>query len=322
MKAIRIHAVGGPEELRLDDVAAPEIGASEIGVRVAYAGVNFIDIYLRSGLYPPGELPARVGREGAGTVVAAGDAVEKFSVGDRVAFFDAVGSYAEEVVLPAERALEVPPELSHAQAAALPLQGMTADYLIRSIGAVAPGDVVLVHAAAGGVGQLAVQMAKAAGATVLGTCSTAAKAAIARSAGCDHAILYSEIDFVDEVMRLTAFRGCDLVLDSVGRTTFTGSVRATRVRGTLVVFGQSSGTIEPISPRAVLGSRTLVSASLFDYVRDPQELALRWQRVATAAVRGELVIAIDTVFPLAEAAAAHRRLENRESAGKLLLAIG
>lgn len=319
MRAIRAHAAGGPEVLALDELPTPEPAAGEARVRVAFAGVNFLDVYHRTGLYDPGPHPARLGREGTGVVTALGAGVTGWTVGDRVAFVDARGAYAEEIALAAERLLPVPAELGDEAAAALPLQGMTADYLVRTIGRVAPGEAVLVHAAAGGVGRLAVQMAKAAGAVVLGTCSTAAKAEIARAAGCDHPILYTEIDFAAAALAATGGRGCDLVLDGVGRDTFRGSVAATRVRGTLVLYGQSSGTIEPFSPRAVLGSRTLVTATLYDYVRDRAELLERWRRVADDAVAGRLELAIDGVFPLARADEAHRRLESRASSGKLLL---
>jgi len=321
MRAIRFHHTGGPEVLRLDEIAAPEPGVGELRIDVARAGINFIDTYRRTGLYPPGPLPAIAGCEGAGQVAEIGDGVDGWTVGEPAAFFDAAGGYAESIVLPAARALRVPQGLSLDSAAALPLQGMTADYLVRTIGAVAPGDVVLIHAVAGGVGLLASQLAKRAGATVLGTCSTSEKAERARAAGCDHPILYSEVDFADEVLRRTDGRGADLVLDSVGQATFAGSVRATRVRGTLVAFGQSSGLIEPISPRPALGSRTLVSATLRDYVRRPEELAERWARVAGLAARGELAVTIDSVTPLAAAAEAHRRLEGRRTSGKLLLAV-
>jgi NADPH2:quinone reductase len=322
VRAIRIHATGGPETLVVDEVASQRPGPGELRVRVAFAGVNFLDVYHRSGLYPPGPLPARIGKEGAGVVVEAGAGVARFAVGDRVAFFDATGSYAEEVVLPEARALALPATLPLDRAAALPLQGMTADYLVRTIGRVGAGDTVLVHAAAGGVGRLAVQMAKQAGAEVFGTCSSAAKAELARAAGCDHTIRYDETDFANEVLRATGGRGVDLVLDSVGRATFAGSVRATRVRGTLVLFGQSSGMIEPFSPRAVLGSRTLVTATLFDYAREPAELAERWRRVTDDLASGRISLAIDSVFPIERAADAHRRLESRASAGKILLAVG
>ncbi len=322
MKAIRAHAAGGPEVLALDELPSPEPGAGEARVRLARAGVNYIDVHHRSGLYDPGPRPARIGREGAGVVAAVGPGVTGVAVGDRVAFTDGAGAYAEEIVLAADRLLPVPAELGDDAAAALPLQGMTADYLVRDIGRVAAGDRVLVHAAAGGVGRLAVQMAKAAGATVFGTCSTRAKAEVARAAGCDQVILYTEDDFAAAALAATGGRGCDLVLDGVGRATFAGSVRATRVRGTLVVYGQSSGMIEPISPRPTLGSRTLVSATLFDYVRERAELVERWQRVALEAVAGRLTLAIDRVLPLAEAGQAHRLLESRATSGKLLLVCG
>ncbi len=322
MRAIRFHAHGGPEQLRLDTVDDPQPGAGEIRLAVAFAGINFIDVYNRSGLYPVKTLPAIAGREGAGIVDAVGAGVDGWRPGERAAFFDAPYGYAERVVLPAARALAIPAALSLEAAAALPLQGMTADYLVRTIGAVGPGDLVVVHAAAGGVGLLAVQMAKAAGATVVGTCSSAEKAARARAAGCDHVVRHGAADLPAEVLRLSGGRGADLVLDSIGQATFADSVKATRARGTVVVYGQSSGMIEPFSPRPVLGSRTLVSATLADYVREAGELAERWQRVAGAAAAGSLRVAIDSILPLAEAAEAHRRLESRATSGKLLLAVG
>jgi NADPH2:quinone reductase len=321
MRAIRFHAYGGPELLRLETLDDATPGPNEIRVAVAFAGVNFIDIYNRTGLYPVHQLPAIAGREGAGIVDAVGADVERWKPGERVAFFDAPFGYAERAVVPAARALAIPAALSLEAAAALPLQGMTADYLVRTIGAVAPRDVVVVHAAAGGVGMLAVQLAKAAGATVVGTCSSEAKAERARAAGCDHVVRHGAADFAGEVLRLTGGRGADLVLDSIGQATFADSVRATRTRGKLVVFGQSSGMIEPFSPRPVLGSRTLVSATLGDYVRDAGELAERWDRVAGAAAAGSLTVAIDSVLPLAQAAEAHRRLESRATSGKVLLAV-
>ena len=319
MRAIRAHAAGGPEVLALDQLPSPQPGAGQALVRLAFAGVNFIDVYFRSGLYDPGPRPVVLGREGAGVVSAVGAGVAEVAVGDPVAFTDAAGANAEEILVRADRLLPVPAALPDEQAAALPLQGMTADYLVRTIGRVVPGDRVLVHAAAGGVGRLACQLAKQDGATVFGTCSTPAKAAIARAAGCDHPILYTEVDFAEAVLAATGGRGCDLVLDGVGRDTFAGSVRATRVRGTLVVYGQSSGMIAPVSPRPALGSRTLVSATLFDYVRERAELLERWRRVVADVLEGILTLAIDRVLPLAEAAAAHRLLESRATSGKLLL---
>jgi len=326
MRAIRFHTKGGPEVLQLDEIPVPVPGAGEVRIALHFAGVNFIDTYFRSGLYDPGPLPARVGKEGAGVVTAVGEGVGDGMVGprvgDRVAFWSASGSYADEVLLPAAQALPLPSALSFELGAALPLQGMTAHYLVHGIRPVVSGDTVLIHAAAGGVGLLACQLAKRAGARVFGTCSTQAKAALARAAGCDEVILYTETSFADAVLAATAGRGVDLTIDGVGQTTFLDSVRATRVRGTVIVFGQSSGMIAPFSPRPVLGSRTLVSAALFDYARTPEELALRSRFVFDLAASGDLDVRIDSRFPLAQSAEAHRRLESRATAGKLLIEIG
>lgn len=321
MRAIRFHRKGGPEVLQLDEIPLPVPGPGEIRIALRFAGVNFIDTYFRSGLYDPGPLPARVGKEGAGVVTAVGDGVSSPVLGDRVAFWSATGSYADEVVLPAAQALPLPAALSFELGAALPLQGMTAHYLVHGIRPVTPGDTVLIHAAAGGVGLLASQLAKRAGARVFGTCSTPEKAALARAAGCDEVILYTQTSFAEAVLAATGGTGVDLAIDGVGQTTFEGSVRATRVRGTVIVFGQSSGMIAPFSPRALLGSRTLVSASLFDYARTPEELALRSRFVFDLAAAGSLDVRIDSRTPLPHAADAHRRLESRATAGKLLIAI-
>lgn len=321
MRAVRFHRTGDPDVLTLDRIPVPEPGSGEARVAVRFAGVNFIDLYLRSGLYDPGALPAIAGKEGMGVVETVGPGVEEVAAGDRVTFFEARGSYADQIVLPTARLLPVPAAMSDEAAAALPLQGMTADYLVRDIAEATTGTTILVHAAAGGVGRLAVQLAKAAGAIVYGTCSTEKKAAIARDAGCDEVFLYSRVDFVSEALRVTAGRGCDVVLDSVGRDTFAGSVRATRVRGKVVLFGQSSGKIEPLSPRDVLGSRTLVTATLFDYARERAELLSRWRRVGRDLAEGRLRLAVDRVLPLTAAAEAHRSLAARASSGKLLLAV-
>ena len=320
MKAIRYHRHGGPDVLQLDDVPAPEPAPGEVRIAMRVAGVNFIDTYLRSGLYPS-SLPAVAGKEGAGVVEAVGAGVDDVAVGDRVAFFDAQGSYADQVVLRAERLLPLPGGLSFSDGAALPLQGMTARYLIHTIRPLGPGDRVLVHAAAGGVGLLAVQMAKLAGAEVFGTCSTEEKAERARSAGADHVILYTQCDFADEVLRLTGGRGVDLAIDGVGKATFLGSVRATRVRGHVILFGQASGMPDPFNPRKVLGSRTLTTASLFDYVGTREELLESSGFVFELAAAGKLRVAVDRVLPLAEAAEAHRLLEGRATSGKLLLEL-
>lgn len=319
MRAVRFHRTGGPEVLQVDEISIPEPGPGEVRVRVELAGLNFIDTYLRAGFYDPGPLPAVAGKEGAGHVERLGPGVERPAVGDRVAFFDAGGAYAERVVRPADRLLPLPDGLDFEAAAALPLQGMTAHYLTRTIQPLEPGDTVLVHAAAGGVGHLAVQMAMLAGATVLGTCGSPEKAERLRRLGVDHVIRYEEEDFVERVLEETDGRGVDLAIDGVGRATFTGSVRATRIRGHVVLFGQASGPPDPFRPRDVLGSRTLTSASLFDYVRDRSELLVRAGEVFRWALEGKLEVWIDRVLPLEEAGEAHRLLEGRQTSGKVLL---
>jgi NADPH2:quinone reductase len=319
MKAIRFHEHGGPEVLRLDELPLPEPGEGEARVRLRFAGVNFIDLYRRSGYYPVPALPAVVGSEGAGVVEAVGPGVSEVAAGDRVAFWDAPGAYAEAVVHRAERLLPLPAGVGFEAGAALPLQGMTAHYLTRTIRPLGAGDTVLIHAAAGGVGLLAVQMAKLAGATVIGTCSTAEKAERARAAGADHVILYTEQDFVAEAKRLTGGAGVDLAIDGVGRATFEGSVAATRVRGHVILFGQSSGEPDPIRPRKLLGSRTLSGASLYDYARDRGEMLARAAEVFAWHAAGRLAVRIDRILPLAEAAEAHRLLAGRKTSGKLLL---
>lgn len=320
MKAIRVHQHGGPEVLRLDELLLPEPGEGEARVRLSFAGVNFIDVYRRTGFYPVPELPAISGSEGAGAVEAVGPGVEEIAVGDRVAFWDAPGAYAEAVVHRAERLLPLPDEVGLEAGAALPLQGLTAHYLTRTIRPLGAGDTVLIHAAAGGVGLLAVQMAKLSGATVIGTCSTAEKAERARAAGADHVVLYTEKDFVAEVERLTGGRGVDLAIDGVGRATFEGSVAATRIRGHVIFFGQASGAPDPIQPRKLLGSRTLTCASLYHYAADRDEMLDRAREVFGWHREGRLEVRIDRTLPLAEAAEAHRLLEGRKTSGKLLLA--
>jgi NADPH2:quinone reductase len=319
MKAIRFHRPGGPEVLQLDDVPVPAPGRGEVQVAIHAAGVNFIDVYRRSGYYPSGPLPAGAGKEGSGVVEAVGPGVDEPAVGDRVAFVDAAGAYAERVVLAAERTIPLPEGVGFEAGAALPLQGMTAHYLTHTIRPLTPGDRVLIQAVAGGVGLLATQMAKISGAEVIGTYSTPEKAERARAAGANHVILYTETDFVAEVERLTGGRGVDLAIDGVGRATFTGSVAATRVRGHVILFGQASGEPEPIRPRKLLGSRTLTSATLFDYVRERRELLARAAAVFGWHREGRLDPHVDRVLPLAEAAEAHRLLEGRETSGKLLL---
>jgi NADPH2:quinone reductase len=252
-------------------------------------------------------------------VDAAGPGVEGVAPGDRVAFFDARGSYAEWVVIAAARAIPLPSGIDDLQAAALPLQGMTARYLTHEIRPLGPEDAVLIHAAAGGVGHLAVQMAKQAGAVVFATCSSEEKAARVRELGADHVIRYDLVNFADRVLELTSGRGVDVAIDGVGKATFEDSVRATRIRGHVIFFGQASGAPDPIQPRRLLGSRTLTTASLFDYAQSREDLLALAVPVMAAAAEGTLRARIDRVLPLEDAALAHQILEGRRTMGKLLL---
>ena len=321
MKAIVVAKTGGPEalELREQELGAP--GPGQVRVRVRAAGVNFIDVYFRTGLYPR-PLPFVSGLEGAGTVESLGAGVTALAVGDRVAWASAPGSYAEAVLAPADRLVRVPAGISDEVAAAAMLQGMTAHYLCRATYAAKAGDTALVHAAAGGVGLLLVQMLRAIGATVIATCSTADKEKLAREAGAQHVIRYTETDFATEVRRLTAGRGVDVVYDAVGRTTFEGSLRSLRPRGMLVLYGQSSGPVPPFELRTLndLGSLFITRPSLAHYTQDRAELELRAGEVLGAIAAGRLHVRIGARFALADAAAAHRALEGRATTGKVVLA--
>jgi NADPH:quinone reductase len=321
MRAVRVGEVGGAQVMGLADVAEPEPGRGEALVRVRYAGVNFIDVYHRTGLYPK-PLPFTPGVEGAGVVEAVGPGVEDVAVGDRVAWALHPGSYAEAAVVPSWRLARVPDALSLDVAAALMVQGMTAHYLIEGSYALGPDDVALVHAAAGGVGLLLVQLASQAGATVIGTCSTEEKAERVRGAGAHHVIRYTETPFQPEVLRLTDGVGASVVYDSVGRTTFAHSLASLRPRGYLVLYGQSSGKVEPFDPSelAAKGSLFLTRPSLADYVRDRRELDWRAGALFERVMEGKLDVRIERIMPLAEAAEAHELLESRATSGKLLLA--
>ena len=302
------------------DLPVPEPGAGQILVRLGAIGVNFIDIYRRSGLYPV-QLPHVPGLEGAGKVEEVGEGVVHLHKGDRVAFADAPGTYSQFVVLPADRAVKVPDQITDQQAAAAMLQGMTAHYLAVDTYPIKGGDTVLIHAAAGGVGTLLVQLARRRGGRVLATVSTPEKAERAREAGAHEVILYKEKDFVAEVRRLTGGRGVQAVYDSVGRATFMRSLECLATRGMLVSFGQSSGPIESFDP-AVLGrqgSLYLTRPSLFHYVAEAEELRRRAGEVLQWIAEGSLRLTIGLTLPLAEAAEAHRRLAGRRTVGKVLL---
>ncbi|MGE5231847.1 MAG: quinone oxidoreductase family protein [Deltaproteobacteria bacterium] len=320
MKAIRIHAQGGPEVLRHEDVPVPAPGAGQALVRIEAAGVNFIDIYHRSGLYPV-TFPYTLGQEAAGTVTALGPGVTALAVGDRVAYTAVPGTYAEFAVAPADRLVPLPQDVTARQAAAVLLQGITAEYLTSSTYPIAPGDACLVHAAAGGVGLLLCQIAKRRGARVIGTVSTEAKASLARAAGADEVILYSRQDFEAEVRRLTGGAGVQVVYDSVGKTTFDKSLNCLARRGMLVLYGQSSGPVPPFDPQLLnqKGSLFLTRPTLGHYVATREELLQRAGRVLGWVADGGLTVRIAREYPLAEAAEAQRALAARETTGKLLL---
>lgn len=320
LKAIRIHHTGDPEVMQFEEVATPEPGEGQVLVKVAAAGVNFIDVYHRTGLYPK-SLPFSPGLEGAGLVEALGAGIDTVKVGDRVAFTGIPDSYAEYVAVPAARLVPVPDEVELSTAAAVMLQGMTAHYLLKSTCPVQADDMILIHAAAGGVGLLLVQMAKKLGATVIGTVSTEEKAALARQTGADHIIRYTEVDFEEETKRLTNEQGVAVVYDSVGKTTFEKSLNVLKPRGYLVLFGQSSGKVPPVDLGILntKGSLFVTRPSLFHYVATRNDLLWRSSELFEWLAADELNVRIDRQLPLAEAAEAHRLLEGRQTAGKLLL---
>jgi NADPH2:quinone reductase len=320
MRAIRVHAFGGPEALSLEDVPAPVPGEGQALVQVAAAGVNFIDVYQRTGLYP-NPLPFGLGLEGAGVVERVGPGVADLAPGDRVAWASGAGSYAEEVVVAAERLVPVPAGVPLETAAASMLQGMTADYLVRATFPLGPGKTALLHAAAGGVGLLLCQMARALGARVIGTASSDEKCALARAAGAEHVIRYDREDFAAEARRWTGGRGVDVVYDSVGATTWRGSLDALASRGTAVFFGQSSGRVPPLELLELMkrGSLYATRCALADYTSTREELLERAGRVLDAVAAGRLSVRIGAEFPLSRAADAHRALERRATSGKVLL---
>ena len=320
MKAIRVHQCGGPEALIYEEVLLPEPGPGEVRVKVEAAGVNYIDTYHRTGLYPL-PTPFTLGMEGAGVVDIVAPDVTLVKPGDRVAWCMARGAYAEYAVVPANKMVPIPATITTEVAAALILQGMTAHYLALSTYPLKPGDTALIHAAAGGVGSLLVQVAKRAGATVYGTVGSEDKAELARQAGADEVILYREDDFEAEVQRLTGGRGVDVVYDSVGATTFDKSLNCLRPRGLLALFGQSSGPVPPFNLQVLnqKGSLFVTRPTLGHYIQDRRELISRAGDVFIWAAGGELAVRIDRTLPLSQAAEAHRLLESRQTAGKVLL---
>ncbi len=320
MKAIRVHAIGGPEVLQSEEIAVPEPKAGEARVKIEASGVNYIDTYQRSGMYKV-PLPFVLGQEAAGVVAAVGADVTEVKPGDRVAYASALGAYAEYAIVPAWRLVPVPEGVSAQQAAAVMLQGMTAHYLACGTFPLKPGDTALVHAAAGGVGLLLVQIAKARGARVIGTVSTEDKAMLAKQVGADDVILYTETDFEAVVKQLTDGKGVNVVYDSVGKTTFDQSLNCLKPRGLMVLYGASSGPVPPLDPQVLnaKGSLFLTRPMLAHYTADRAELLQRANELFGWMLAGKLTVRIDKTFPLADVADAHRYLENRQSKGKLLL---
>jgi NADPH2:quinone reductase len=320
MQAIRVHEFGGPEVLVCEETSLPEPGPGEARVKIEAAGVNFIDIYHRTGKYP-GRLPITPGMEGAGTVDAVGSGVSDLKPGDRVAYAMVRGAYAEYAVVPAQKLVSLPDDVDTQVAAAVMLQGMTAHYLTHSTYPIQPGETALIHAAAGGLGLLLVQLAKRRGARVIGTVSTEEKARLAKDFGADEVVLYTEKDFEAETMRLTDGRGVEVVYDSVGKTTFDKSLNCLKPRGYLVLCGQSSGAVPPLDPQILnsKGSLFLTRPTLAHYIAERAELLERSGDLFEWIAGSELTVRIDRTFPLAQAAEAHRILEARKTHGKLLL---
>jgi NADPH2:quinone reductase len=320
MKAVQINEYGGPEALRYQEVPdlAPSDGEALVDIQAA--GVNYTDVYSRAGINPGPPLPRTIGVEGAGTVRAVAPGVSDVAVGDVVAYCSIAGSYAEQAVVPASRLIKMPSGLDARAGAAVMLQGMTAHYLCYSTYPVKPGDRTLIHAGAGGVGLLLIQMVKSLGGYVFSTVSTDAKADLAREAGADHVILYTQQDFADEVKKATNGEGVQVVYDSVGKTTFDQSLSCLTPRGYLVLYGQASGAVPPMDPRVLgNGSLFLTRPGLGDYTATREELEQRAGDILGWVQSGQLNLRVEHVFPLAEASEAHRQLEGRATTGKVLL---
>src|SRR5260221_1065724 len=321
MRAIQVQKTGGPEVLTLMDLPIPKPKPNEALVKIAASGVNFIDVYFREGRYPS-PLPFVDGQEAAGTVTEVGSDVKSVKVGDRVAYSNVIGTYAEYAAVPADRLVRVPDTITDQQAAAAMLQGMTAHYLTHTTHPLKKGEIMLVHAAAGGVGLLLVQMAKNIGARVIGTAGSEEKAKLAREAGADEVILYATQDFEAETKRLTDGKGVHVVYDGVGQSTFDKGLNVLRTRGHMVLFGASSGPVAPVDPIKLMqkGSLTLTRPSLIHYVATREELERRAGEVFGMITAGKLKLRISHVYKLEEAQQAHRDLEARKTTGKILLA--
>lgn len=321
-QAILIHETGGPEVLKWGtvDVGAP--GYGEVRVRHAAIGLNFIDVYHRSGLYPLPSLPAVIGMEGAGIVDAVGDGVSHLNLGQRVAYAGAPpGAYAEARLMPADRLVSLPDAVTDQQAAAMMLQGMTAHYLLRRTYKVRPGDTILIHAAAGGVGLIVCQWAKHLGATVIGTVGSEEKATLAKQNGCDHPILYTRENFSDRVREITGGAGVPVVYDSIGKDTFEASLDCLKPLGMMVSFGNASGPIPPLDP-AILsakGSLFFTRPTLMTYTADPHDLQSAARELFEVVENGHVKITVNQTYPLRDAAQAHKDLEARKTTGSTVL---
>ena len=320
--AIRVHETGGPDVLRWEEVEVGDPGAGQITLRQEAAGLNYIDVYHRIGLYPQ-PLPFTPGVEGAGVVEAVGPGVTGLKAGDRVAYAGPTGGYAEMRVIDADRLVKVPDSISGEQAASMMLKGMTAHMLLRSVHRVEPGETILIHAAAGGVGLIVCQWAKALGAIVIGTVGSDEKAELARAHGCDHPIVYTRQDFAAEVERITEGAKLPVVYDSVGKDTFLKSLDCLRPRGLMVSFGNASGPVDPIPPGilAQKGSLFLTRPTLFHYIADRAELEMAARELFDVVESGKVKIEIKQRFALKDAAEAHRALEARKTSGSTILSI-
>ena len=320
--AIRVHEAGGPEVLRWEEVQVPAPGPGEVKLRQSAVGLNFIDVYQRTGLYQVPS-PYIAGQEGAGTVLEVGPGVTGFKPGDRVAYTSVMGAYCEERLAPAARLVPLPEGISEETAAAMMLKGLTAEYLLRRVWPVKKGNTILFHAAAGGVGLIACQWAKALGAVVIGTVGSEEKAQLARAHGCDHAIVTGKEDFVARVREITGGRGVPVVYDSVGKDTWAGSLDCLSPRGLMVSFGQSSGKVAPFDLGVLgqKGSLFLTRPTLASFIADPGELREASAALFAMVLGGQVKIQINQRYPLREAARAHRDLEARKTTGSTVLTI-
>lgn len=318
---VRLHELGGPDRLVWEEIPVGVPGPGEVRIKQRAAGLNYIDVYFRTGLYPLASLPAIIGMEGAGDVIALGEGVTSLSIGDRVAYAGALGGYAEERIIAADRLVKIPEGISYETAAAMMLQGMTVRYLLRETFAVTSESVILFHAAAGGVGLIACQWARALGATLIGTVSTDEKAELARKAGATHVIVTAREDFVARVREITNGRLCDVVYDSVGKDTYRGSLDCLRPRGTWVSFGNASGPVPPLDLTLLKGSLFATRPSLMAYTATQAALAANAADLFAMVASGRITIPINQTYTLRDAAEAHRALEARRTTGSTVLTI-